>query len=167
MVRETPLGERPSRDERLVEAIGFRTALEAVADTAEATLVEQLLVDGLEVDARDASGRTPPLLRRSAGTWTRWRCYATGPIPGPRTARGGRPCSGPGPPAPGDRPPPPARYRSRRGRGRAQRSPEKWCYPARRHDITRLRRNHTGPERAQDQRLPPRPESGPSTPCRR
>jgi RNA polymerase sigma-70 factor (ECF subfamily) len=58
MVRETLRGERPSRDERLVEAIGFRTALEAVADTAEATLVEQLLVDGLEVDARDASGRT-------------------------------------------------------------------------------------------------------------
>ena len=58
MVRETLRGERPSRDERLVEAIGFRTALEAVADTAESTLVEQLLVDGLEVDARDASGRT-------------------------------------------------------------------------------------------------------------
>jgi ankyrin repeat protein len=58
MVRETLRGERPSRDERLAEAIGFRTALEAVADTAEATLVEQLLVDGLEVDAPDASGRT-------------------------------------------------------------------------------------------------------------
>jgi RNA polymerase sigma-70 factor (ECF subfamily) len=58
MVRETLRGERPSRDERLVEVIGFRTAMEAVADTAEATLVEQLLVDGLEVDAPDASGRT-------------------------------------------------------------------------------------------------------------
>ena len=48
-------------------------------------------------------GAPPSPGRRSAGTWTRWRCCcATGPIPGPRTARGVRPAVGPWP-APGQR----------------------------------------------------------------
>jgi RNA polymerase sigma-70 factor (ECF subfamily) len=58
MVRRTLRGDRPSRDAALVEAVRFRTAMAAAAAAAEETLVEQLLVDGADVDARDAEGRT-------------------------------------------------------------------------------------------------------------
>jgi RNA polymerase sigma factor (sigma-70 family) len=53
-------GERylPSRDERLVESLRFLTALDAAASEGELPLVELLLVDGLDVDAADARGRT-------------------------------------------------------------------------------------------------------------
>jgi RNA polymerase sigma factor (sigma-70 family) len=58
MVRRTLRGERPSRDGGLVEAVRFQVALAAAAGVAEEALVEQLLVDGMDVDARDAAGRT-------------------------------------------------------------------------------------------------------------
>jgi RNA polymerase sigma-70 factor (ECF subfamily) len=48
----------PSRDERLVESLRFLTVFDAAASEGELPLVELLLVDGLDVDAADAAGRT-------------------------------------------------------------------------------------------------------------
>ncbi len=48
----------PSRDERLIESLRFLTAFDAASSEGELPLVEQLLVDGLDVDTADASGRT-------------------------------------------------------------------------------------------------------------
>jgi RNA polymerase sigma-70 factor (ECF subfamily) len=48
----------PSHDGRLVESLRFPAAFDAAAAEGELPLVELLLVDGLDVDAADAGGRT-------------------------------------------------------------------------------------------------------------
>ena len=48
----------PARDRRLVESLRFPTAFDAAASEGELPLIELLLVDGLDIDAADAGGRT-------------------------------------------------------------------------------------------------------------
>jgi ankyrin repeat protein len=48
----------PSRDKRFLETVRFLTAFEAAAAEGELPLIELLLVDGMDVNARDADGRT-------------------------------------------------------------------------------------------------------------
>lgn len=57
-LREYGQEHLPSTDERFVETVRFLTAFEAAAAEGEAPLVELLLVDGLDVNARDGDGRT-------------------------------------------------------------------------------------------------------------
>ena len=49
---------RPSRDERLIKSINLYTTFDAAAKNGQLDLLEQMLVDGVEIDARDAAGRT-------------------------------------------------------------------------------------------------------------
>ena len=49
---------RPSRDDRLIRAINLYTTFEAAAKHGQLDLLEQMLVDGVEINARDAGGRT-------------------------------------------------------------------------------------------------------------
>lgn len=58
VVRDTLQHQGPSGDDRFVETIQFVTACEAVAGDGEQLLVEMLLLDGLDVNARDKDGRT-------------------------------------------------------------------------------------------------------------
>jgi RNA polymerase sigma-70 factor (ECF subfamily) len=58
MVRTTLRQQRPSSDERLVQALQLATALEATALDSQVAMLELLLVDGLNVDARDKDGQT-------------------------------------------------------------------------------------------------------------
>jgi ankyrin repeat protein len=57
-LREYGREHLPSRDERFVETVRFLTTLESAAAEGELPLVELLLVDGLDVNSRDADGRT-------------------------------------------------------------------------------------------------------------
>jgi RNA polymerase sigma-70 factor (ECF subfamily) len=58
MVRVTLRKQRPSKDERLVQALQLATALEATALDSQVAMLELLLVDGLSVDAQDKDGQT-------------------------------------------------------------------------------------------------------------
>jgi RNA polymerase sigma factor (sigma-70 family) len=49
---------RPSQDDRLMKTINLYTTLDAVAKTGQLDLVEQMLVDGVEINSIDAMGRT-------------------------------------------------------------------------------------------------------------
>jgi RNA polymerase sigma factor (sigma-70 family) len=49
---------RPSRDDRLVKTINLYTTFDAAAKSGQLDLLEQMLVDGVEIDAKDAAGRT-------------------------------------------------------------------------------------------------------------
>jgi RNA polymerase sigma-70 factor (ECF subfamily) len=49
---------RPSKDDRLIKAINLYTTFEAAAKHGQLDLLEQMLVDGVEINARDAGGRT-------------------------------------------------------------------------------------------------------------
>jgi RNA polymerase sigma factor (sigma-70 family) len=49
---------RPSKDDRLLKAINLYTTFDAAAKNGQLDLLEQMLVDGVEIDAKDAAGRT-------------------------------------------------------------------------------------------------------------
>jgi RNA polymerase sigma-70 factor (ECF subfamily) len=49
---------RPSKDDRLLKAINLYTTFDAAAKSGQLDLLEQMLVDGVEINAKDASGRT-------------------------------------------------------------------------------------------------------------
>jgi len=49
---------RPSKDDRLIKAINLYTTFDAAAKSGQLDLLEQMLVDGVEINARDAGGRT-------------------------------------------------------------------------------------------------------------
>lgn len=49
---------RPSKDDRLIRTINLYTTFDAAAKSGQLDLLEQMLVDGVEIDAKDASGRT-------------------------------------------------------------------------------------------------------------
>jgi RNA polymerase sigma-70 factor (ECF subfamily) len=49
---------RPSKDDRLIKAINLYTTFDAAAKNGQLDLLEQMLVDGVAIDAKDAGGRT-------------------------------------------------------------------------------------------------------------
>lgn len=49
---------RPSRDNRLVDKISLYTTFDTVAKNGQLDLLEQMLVDGVDINERDATGRT-------------------------------------------------------------------------------------------------------------
>jgi RNA polymerase sigma-70 factor (ECF subfamily) len=49
---------RPSTDDRLLKAINLYTTFNAAAKNGQLDLLEQMLVDGMEINAKDAGGRT-------------------------------------------------------------------------------------------------------------
>ena len=49
---------RPSKDDRLLRAINLYTTFDAAAKNGQLDLLEQMLVDGVEINAKDAAGRT-------------------------------------------------------------------------------------------------------------
>jgi ankyrin repeat protein len=49
---------RPSKDDRLIKTINLYTTFDAAAKHGQLDLLEQMLVDGVEINAKDASGRT-------------------------------------------------------------------------------------------------------------
>jgi RNA polymerase sigma-70 factor (ECF subfamily) len=49
---------RPSKDDRLLRAINLYTTFDAAAKNGQLDLLEQMLVDGVEINAKDAGGRT-------------------------------------------------------------------------------------------------------------
>jgi RNA polymerase sigma-70 factor (ECF subfamily) len=49
---------RPSKDDRLLKAINLYTTFDAAAKNGQLDLLEQMLVDGVEINAKDAGGRT-------------------------------------------------------------------------------------------------------------
>jgi RNA polymerase sigma factor (sigma-70 family) len=49
---------RPSKDDRLLRAINIYTTFDTAAKTGQMELLEQMLVDGVEIDGRDAEGKT-------------------------------------------------------------------------------------------------------------
>jgi RNA polymerase sigma-70 factor (ECF subfamily) len=49
---------RPSKDDRLIRTINLYTTFDAAAKNGQLDLLEQMLVDGVDIDAKDASGRT-------------------------------------------------------------------------------------------------------------
>jgi len=49
---------RPSKDDRLIKTINLYTTFDAAAKSGQLDLLEQMLVDGVEIDGKDASGRT-------------------------------------------------------------------------------------------------------------
>ena len=51
-------GIRPSKDDRLIRSINLYTTFDAAAKIGQLELLEQMLVDGVEIDARDTAGRT-------------------------------------------------------------------------------------------------------------
>lgn len=58
MVRDNLQAQRPSRDERFLQALRLSAALDVVALESQLTTLEALLVDGLDVNARSADGGT-------------------------------------------------------------------------------------------------------------
>lgn len=51
-------GIRPSKDNRLIKTINLYTTFDAAAKNGQIDLLEQMLVDGVEIDSIDAKGRT-------------------------------------------------------------------------------------------------------------
>jgi ankyrin repeat protein len=49
---------RPSRDDRLIKTINLYLTFDAAAKSGQLDLLEQMLVDGVEIDAKDTTGRT-------------------------------------------------------------------------------------------------------------
>jgi RNA polymerase sigma-70 factor (ECF subfamily) len=49
---------RPSKDDRLIKTINLYTTFDAAAKNGQLDLLEQMLVDGVEINAKDAGGRT-------------------------------------------------------------------------------------------------------------
>lgn len=58
MVRDNLRQQRPSRDERFLQTVMAQMALDAVALESQLSLLEMLLVDGLDVNARGKDGQT-------------------------------------------------------------------------------------------------------------
>jgi RNA polymerase sigma factor (sigma-70 family) len=49
---------RPSKDDRLIKTINLHLTFDAAAKSGQLDLLEQMLVDGVEIDAKDTAGRT-------------------------------------------------------------------------------------------------------------
>jgi ankyrin repeat protein len=49
---------RPSKDDRLIKAINLYMTFDAAAKNGQLDLLEQMLVDGVEIDTKDAGGQT-------------------------------------------------------------------------------------------------------------
>jgi RNA polymerase sigma-70 factor (ECF subfamily) len=49
---------RPSKDDRLIKSINLYTTFDAAAKNGQLDLLEQMLVDGVEIDGKDSGGRT-------------------------------------------------------------------------------------------------------------
>jgi ankyrin repeat protein len=58
MVRDELHEQRPSCDPQLLQAVRWLTTLRTIADESQLAALEQMLVDGVDIDARDAEGRT-------------------------------------------------------------------------------------------------------------
>lgn len=58
MFEKELIGIRPSKDNRLIKTINFYTTFDAAAKNGQIDLLEQMLVDGVEIDSIDAKGRT-------------------------------------------------------------------------------------------------------------
>lgn len=57
-VRNDISGMRPSKDGNFVEKVSLYASFEAAAKLGQTTILEQMLVDGIDLDEADASGRT-------------------------------------------------------------------------------------------------------------
>ena len=49
---------RPSKDDRLIKIINLYTTFDAAAKNGQIDLLEQMLVDGVEIDSLDTTGTT-------------------------------------------------------------------------------------------------------------
>lgn len=49
---------RPSKDDKLLKTISLYLTFDAAAKSGQLELLEQMLVDGVEINAKDAGGRT-------------------------------------------------------------------------------------------------------------
>jgi RNA polymerase sigma-70 factor (ECF subfamily) len=58
MIREDLQQIRPSRDGKLMEKMNLFTTFDTVAKNGQIELLEQMLVDGMDVNKRDATGKT-------------------------------------------------------------------------------------------------------------
>jgi RNA polymerase sigma factor (sigma-70 family) len=58
MVQENLQGQRPSRDDEFAKSVQLFDSLEATAQYSQLMSIEQMLVDGVGVDARDENGQT-------------------------------------------------------------------------------------------------------------
>jgi ankyrin repeat protein len=58
MVQESLHDQRPSRDERLLQTVRLFTSLKTAGDLGQLDVVEMMLVDGADVNARDEEGQT-------------------------------------------------------------------------------------------------------------
>jgi RNA polymerase sigma factor (sigma-70 family) len=58
MARDDLRRRRPSRDDRFVRAVRLFASLEAAAEQGQVETIELMLVDGVDIDARDDAGRT-------------------------------------------------------------------------------------------------------------
>jgi RNA polymerase sigma factor (sigma-70 family) len=58
MVQENLQGQRPSKDDEFVKSVQLFNSLEATAQYSQLMSIEQMLVDGVGVDARDENGQT-------------------------------------------------------------------------------------------------------------
>jgi RNA polymerase sigma factor (sigma-70 family) len=58
MVRDDLHARRPSQDQQFVQAVRWMTLLKMIAEESQLGTLEQMLVDGVDIDARDEEGRT-------------------------------------------------------------------------------------------------------------
>jgi RNA polymerase sigma factor (sigma-70 family) len=58
IVKEDLSGQRPSRSSRFLESVKSFLSLKAAADDSQVSMVEMMLLDGMEIDAQDEAGRT-------------------------------------------------------------------------------------------------------------
>ncbi len=58
MVRDDLHRRRPSQDDRLVRAVHLFASLHVAAEESQLDTVELMLIDGVDIDARDEEGRT-------------------------------------------------------------------------------------------------------------
>ena len=58
MVRDDLHRHRPSKDDRLVRAVQLFASLHVAAEESQLDTVELMLIDGVDIDARDEEGRT-------------------------------------------------------------------------------------------------------------
>ncbi len=58
MVQENLQEQRPSRDDEFAKSVQLFDSLEATAQYSQLMSIEQMLIDGVGIDARDENGRT-------------------------------------------------------------------------------------------------------------
>jgi RNA polymerase sigma factor (sigma-70 family) len=58
MVRQNLHGQRPSKDDEFAKSVQLFSSLETTAQYSQLKSIEQMLVDGIDADARDENGQT-------------------------------------------------------------------------------------------------------------